>query len=200
MSVKLGQNSTAIRIIFSILLHSEFKQSEKSLIWCMDWIFKSLLLANVVKLLFIAILIWFCNFINNVHTLQNVKNHWLDGKITQKSEFESALFSTIIAAIKDGGYTLDEMTLLWLFCKAWGPHAEHILSQSGFWKFLRDHLRKILFDLCFPDPDEIQPSNELVSLLKTKLQKDKKPIKDWCDLIYKESIATIPKRWYLFSF
>ena len=124
------------------------------------------------------------------------ENRWKDGKITQKSEFESELFQTIIAGIK-GASTQDEMALLWLFFKAWGPHGEFVLSQDGFWNFNRDNLRQILFDLCFQDPDEIPPPNELTSLLKAKLQKENKNLNEWCDLIYKRSIETISKRKFI---
>ena len=98
-------------------------------------------------------------------------NRFSDGKLTNKSEFEAALHRTIITAIQDGGFYLDEMALLWLYCRSWGPHADHVLSQNGFWKFNRDHLRQILFDFCFPDPDENQKQSELVQLLTTRLDK-----------------------------
>ena len=92
------------------------------------------------------------------------------------------------------------MALLWLFIKAWGPHGEYVLSQNGFWKFNRDNLRQILFELCFPDPDEMSLSNEMMALLKAKLQKEKKNLNEWCDLIYKQSIEIIPKRKFVKHF
>ena len=120
-----------------------------------------------------------------------------DGKIKQKSQFECELSQTIITAIKEGEYNLNEMALLWLYCQSWGKHAEHVLSQNGFWKFNRDNLRQILFDLSFQDPDEDRSSNELMLLLKAKLQKENKDLNEWCDLIYKRSIETIPKRKFI---
>jgi len=123
-----------------------------------------------------------------------------DGKITQKSEFETILRSTIISEITNGLYSSNEMVLLWLYCKAWGAHGEHILSYNFFWKFNRDNLRKVLSDLGFPDPDEvpvvIQASNDLVNLLKAKLENQNQNMIEWLNLIHETSIQTIPKREY----
>ena len=89
------------------------------------------------------------------------------------------------------------MVLLWLYCKAWGAHGEHILSYSYFWKFNRENLRRVILDLGFPDPDEepagIQDSNDLVNLLKAKLEKNNQNMIEWHNLIYKASIESIPK-------
>ena len=120
-----------------------------------------------------------------------------DGKITQKSEFETTLRHGILVEIKNGGYSLEELSLLWLYCKAWGAHGEHILSFNGFWKFTRDNLRKVLFDLTYPDPSEasssIQSSSELVDLLKAKLEIDNRNLYEWLNLIYQASFELIPK-------
>lgn len=90
------------------------------------------------------------------------------------------------------------MVLLWLYCKAWGAHGEHILSYSFFWKFNRDNLRKVISDLGFPDPDEVsadlQDSNDLVNLLKAKLENANQNKIEWLNLIYKASLESIPKR------
>ena len=87
------------------------------------------------------------------------------------------------------------MTLLWLYCKAWGAHGAHILVYSQFWKFNRDHLRKVLFDISFADPDEVSTANDLMNLLKAKVEKDKRweDLTDWSNMIYKASIESIPK-------
>ena len=85
------------------------------------------------------------------------------------------------------------MALLWLYCKAWGAHGEHILSIHRFWTFIRDHLREVLFDFSFPDPDEVPVSNDLMNLLKAKLETDGKNLTDWSKMIYKASIEIIPK-------
>ena len=118
---------------------------------------------------------------------------WKDGKIIQKSEFETTLEKTVIVEIENGGYNLNEMALLWLYCKAWGAHGQRIISYNFFWKFHRDNLREVLFDLNFPDPDEPPASKNLHDLLKAKIAQDNKDINEWSNSIYKESIETIPK-------
>ena len=85
------------------------------------------------------------------------------------------------------------MALLWLYCKAWGAHSNHILSIHRLWKFIRDDLREVLFDFSFPDPDEVLVSNDLMNLLKGKLEKDGQNLTDWSNMIYKASIEIIPK-------
>ena len=85
------------------------------------------------------------------------------------------------------------MALLWIYCKSWGAHGEHILSLPRVWKFVRDDLREVLFDLSFPDPDEVPVSNDLMNLLKAKLETEKKDLADWSNTIYKASIEIIPK-------
>ena len=85
------------------------------------------------------------------------------------------------------------MALLWLYCKAWGPHGVHILSTHRLWKFIRDDLREVLFDFSFPDPDEVPVSNDFMNLLKAKLEKDGKNLTDWSNTIYKAWIEIIPK-------
>ena len=101
-------------------------------------------------------------------------------------------------AIKNGEYSLEELSLLWLYCKAWGAHGEHILSFNGFWKFTRDNLREVLSDLSYPDPSEasssIQSATDLVDLLKAKFEIDNRNLYEWLTLIYKESLEFIPKR------
>lgn len=93
---------------------------------------------------------------------------------------------------------MEELSLLWLYCKAWGAHGEHVLSFSGFWKFTRDNLRNVLFDLSYPDPSEtsssIQSSSELVDLLKAKLKSNNQNLHEWLNLIYESSFEMIPKR------
>ena len=86
------------------------------------------------------------------------------------------------------------MALLWLYCRAWGAHGNHILSIHRLWKFIRDDLREVLFDLSYPDPDEVPVSNDLMNLLKAKLETEKKDLADWSNSIYKASIEIIPKR------
>ena len=83
--------------------------------------------------------------------------------------------------------------MVWLYCKAWGAHGERILEYNFFWKFHRDNLRAVFFELNFLDPDEVPASNDLHDLLKQKVTKDNKNIIDWSNLIYKASIETIPK-------
>ena len=123
-----------------------------------------------------------------------MRNCSQDGKVTQKSEFESDLYQTLVTSIKESHSDLNEMALLWLYCKSWGVHANHVLSENDFWKFNRDHLRQVLFDLCFPDPDEFK-STELLQLLKARLEKDNKDPTEWSNAIYTESVETnISKR------
>ena len=90
------------------------------------------------------------------------------------------------------------MALLWLYCKAWGAHGIHILAYNGLWKFHRDNLREVLFDLSFQDPDEVpawlSASNDLVNLLKEKLNSDDKNLIDWLNSTFKQSLELIPKR------
>ena len=85
------------------------------------------------------------------------------------------------------------MALLWLYCKAWGAHGNHILTIHRLWKFIRDDLREVLFDFSFPDPDEVPVSNDFMNLLKAKLEKDGKNLTDWSNTIYKAWIEVIPK-------
>ena len=85
------------------------------------------------------------------------------------------------------------MALLWLYCKAWGAHGEDILSMSYFWKFIRDDLKKVLYNLCFIDPDEVPPSDDLMNLLKLKLEQEDEDLTDWSNRIYKASFDSIPK-------
>lgn len=105
---------------------------------------------------------------------------------------------TILLEIKDGAYSLEELSLLWLYCKAWGAYGEHVLSMNGFWRFTRDNLRKVLFDLSYPDPDEnsssIQSSKDLVDLFVQKIANDNQNLIEWLDMIYKSSIDSISKR------
>ena len=128
-----------------------------------------------------------------------MRNCSQDGKVTEQSEFESDLYRTLVTSIKESHSDMNEMALLWLYCKSWGVHANHVLSQNGFWKFNRDHLRQVLLDLCFPDPDGTKPT-ELLQLLKARLENDNKDPTEWSNAIYKESVATnISKRELFFS-
>jgi len=72
-----------------------------------------------------------------------------------------------------------------------------MLSENDFWKFNRDHLRKVLLDFCLQDPDETKPTgwpSELLLLVKTRLVQDKVNSAEWANTIFKESIETnIPK-------
>lgn len=124
-------------------------------------------------------------------------NCFLDGKITQKSEFESNLYQTLLKSIKETFYRTEDFVLLWLYCKTWGVNADHMLSENDFWKFNRDHLRKVLLDFCLQDPDETKPTgwpSELLLLVKTRLVQDKVNSAEWANTIFKESIETnIPK-------
>jgi len=85
------------------------------------------------------------------------------------------------------------MALLWLYCKAWDAHGNHILTIHRLWKFIRDDLREVLFDFSFPDPDEVPVSSDLMNLLKAKLEKDGKNLTDWSNMTYKAWIEIIPK-------
>ena len=96
-------------------------------------------------------------------------------------------------AIHGGGYSLNELAILWLYFKAWGASTEYLFTYTYFWKFHRDNLRQVLFDLCYPDPDEQPASNDLYELLKDKLSKDKKDLSDWLNSIYTASLEAVPK-------
>ena len=90
------------------------------------------------------------------------------------------------------------MSLLWLYCISWEAHGQPLISLNGFWQFDRDDLRNVLFDLSFPDPDEVldklQASGELIDLLKANVKKSSQKLIPWLNDIYKVSIESIPKR------
>ena len=72
--------------------------------------------------------------------------------------------------------------------------ANNLFSHTiFFWKFHRDNLRKVLFDLSFPDPEIITDSNDLMELLRTKLKKDEQNVTEWLKNIYEDSIDLIPR-------
>ena len=155
---------------------------------------KIFLFLKQAKLWYTVIMIWFSMIFVILTDWDILLKIWRwDGKITQDSEFEENLCNTLIDEIDEGGYTLNELALLWLYCKAWGATVEYLFTYRYLWKCHRDNLRQVLFNLCFPDPDETPASNDLYELLKMKLTKDNTNLSDWSNKVYKASLDLVPK-------
>ena len=98
-------------------------------------------------------------------------------------------------------HSLLERELVWLYCRAWGNHADHILEKTQFQTFDREKLRAAILELCFPNPEKPNPESneELVKFIKEKVASNGVRVIDWCDSIYTELIkipsapATVPK-------
>ena len=98
-------------------------------------------------------------------------------------------------------HNLLERELVWLYCRAWGNHAAHILEKNQFQTFDREKLRTAILELCFPNPDRPNPESneELVNNIKEKVAANGVRVIDWCDSIYTELIKipstpeTVPK-------
>ena len=94
-----------------------------------------------------------------------------------------------------------ERELVWLYCRAWGNHADHILQKTQFQTFDREKLRSAILELCFPNPDQPNPESneELVKFIKEKVASNGVRMIDWCDSIYTVLIknptapTTVPK-------
>jgi len=89
-------------------------------------------------------------------------------------------------------HTVFEKELVWLYCRAWGNHADHILEISQFKHFDREFLRLAILEICFPDPEKPNPDSneELVTFIKNKIASNGSNLVEWCDSIYKETIQT----------
>ena len=89
-----------------------------------------------------------------------------------------------------------EKELVWLYCRAWGKHADHILDIPQFKHFDREFLRLAILEICFPDPDKPnQNSNEeLVTFIKDKVASNGSKLVEWCDSIYTETIDSCPAK------
>ena len=98
-------------------------------------------------------------------------------------------------------HSLLERELVWLYCRAWGNHADHILEKTQFQTFDREKLRIAILELRFPNPERPnQESNEeLVNFIKEKVTSNGLRMIDWCDSIYTELLKnpsapeTVPK-------
>ena len=89
-------------------------------------------------------------------------------------------------------HSLLERELVWLYCRAWGNHADHILEKTQFQTFDREQLRAAFLELCFPNPERQNPESneELVKYIEVKVAANGARMIDWCDSIYKELTKT----------
>ena len=98
-------------------------------------------------------------------------------------------------------HSLLERELVWLYCRAWGNHADHILEKTQFQTFDREKLRTAILELCFPNLGRPNPESneELVKYIKEKMASNGVRMIDWCDSIYTELLkipptpVTVPK-------
>ena len=87
-----------------------------------------------------------------------------DGQLKQNSDMEMELFESAMNQFREIKMSKIENALIYLYVQTWGLHGEHILEQSGLWKFEAKDFQMAIMTTAYPDKNE---ETELIETLKS---------------------------------
>ena len=86
-----------------------------------------------------------------------------DGQLKQNSDMEMELFESAMDQFRETKMSKIENALVYLYVQTWGLQGEHVLEQSGIWKFKPKDLQMAIMSTAYPGTNE---KTELIKTLK----------------------------------
>ena len=87
-----------------------------------------------------------------------------------------------------------ENALIWLYLKAWGNFADHVIEEKELWNFGADDLETVIKSIaCKRKKEKTERVEALTDLIMEKFEQDRMAFNDWSVTVHSEYIASLPQ-------